>query len=493
MNTENHPAQPGTETVVVETSTTDDEAARKRAREFDDALYAALDCRAQSDQARSLVDAVVTLVTEHERTAGSRTNGRNKKIVDLRLTAEGFLADLLRAQAAPQSHGYVYRPVRPANFTAGAIGYRVFKAVTEAMIAGGLLETYKGWQSWSDGFDARVPLISKATRFRATQRLLAMSAEHGIPPAEFHLHFLLPLPENPLQLRATSWVNSAGRKISGRIMRYEPNDATRATEHSLKELNAFLDTCDLRRGVHRGYIRIFNNGDDPAFKWNMGGRLYSYGEGNYQQMSREERLRMSLNLEPVCEIDIRASYLTIFHAWFGEQLDPERDPYDILGAEHRDLVKMWVTASFGNNAPITKWPKEIRKSYLEKTGKTISKKHSAAKVGAKVMAIYPLLARLGETANGHKCGWAELMYIESRAVFHTMLELMRRNVPSLAVHDSILVPIHKHLLASEALRHFYKAFAKAEPVLVSHAPKGHRLLIPDGTNKVFNRIAQSTT
>jgi hypothetical protein len=152
---------------------------------------------------------------------------------------------------------------------------------------------------------------------------------------------------------------------------------------------------------------------------------------------------------------------------------------------------MWVTASFGNNAPITKWPKEIRKSYLDKTGRTISKKYSATKVGAKVMAIYPLLARLGETINGHKCGWAELMYLESRAVFHTMLELMRRKVPSLAVHDSIIVPINQHSLASQALRHFYKTFTKAEPVLVSHAPKGYKLLIPDGINKELNRIASN--
>jgi hypothetical protein len=363
------------------------------------------------------------------------------------------------------------------------------------MAAAGLLETYKGWQSWSDGFGAQLPYIRKATRFRAAQRLIDISATHGIQPAEFHLHFLLPLPENPLQLRATSRVNSAGGKISGRMMPYEHTDATRSAERRLKELNAFFDTCDLRHGVHRGYIRVFNNGDDPAFNWNMGGRLYSYGEGNYQQMSREERLRMFINLDAVCEIDIRASYLTIFHAWFGERLDPERDPYDVdgLGTEHRDLVKMWVTASFGNNAPITKWPKDIRKTYLEKTGKTISKKFSAAKVGAKVMAAYPLLARLGETVNGHKCGWAELMYIESRALFATMVELMSRKVPSLAVHDSIIVPVREHSLALEALRHYYKGYTKAEPVFVSHAPKDRRLWLPDGVSKVLNRIAEPTT
>jgi hypothetical protein len=451
MNTENYSAQPGMEPISVQTSEEEDEAARKRAREFDDALYAPLDCRAQSDQARALVDTVVSLVTEHEHATGTRTNRRSKKVADLRIAVEGFLADLLKAQAVPASHGYVYRAMRPGNFTEGAVGYRVFKALTEVMTAADLLQTYKGWQSWTDALGAPLPHIRKATRFRATQRLLDLSASHGIQPKEFHLHFLLPLPENSLQLRATSRVNSTGRKISGRMIRYEHTDRTRVAERQLKELNAFLDACDLRHGIHRGYIRVFNNGDDPAFKWNMGGRLYSYGEGNYQQMSREERLRMFLNLEPVCEIDIRASYLTIFHAWLGEQLDPERDPYDIegLGAEHRDLAKRWVTASFGNYAPITKWPKEIRKNYLEETGKTISKKHSAAKIGAKVLATYPLLALLGETVNGHKCGWAELMYVESRAMF-------------------------------------------ADPVLVSHAPKGHRLRIPDGASKLLNLVAPPT-
>ena len=83
MDTDDHAAQPVAQTDVVETPVTGDEAARKRAREFDDALYAALDCRAQSDQGRALVDAVVSLVTEHEHATGTRTNRRSKKVADL--------------------------------------------------------------------------------------------------------------------------------------------------------------------------------------------------------------------------------------------------------------------------------------------------------------------------------------------------------------------------------------------------------------------------
>src|SRR6516162_8831138 len=103
------------------------------------------------------------------------------------------------------------------------------------------------------------------------------------------------------------------------------------------------------------------------FDWNMGGRLYSYGEFNYQQLDRSQRLRMTINGEPVCEIDIRASYLTIFHALYDEPFDPTNDPYKVagLGPEARDVVKMWITASFGNNAPITKWPTELVAKYRE--------------------------------------------------------------------------------------------------------------------------------
>jgi len=93
----------------------------------------------------------------------------------------------------------------------------------------------------------------------------------------------------------------------------------------------------------------------------MGGRLYSYGDYSYQLLSGEDRLRMTINGEPVCEIDIRASYLTIFHALYGERLDLIKDPYILpeLGTEARGVVKMWITASFGNNAPLMKWPREL--------------------------------------------------------------------------------------------------------------------------------------
>jgi hypothetical protein len=115
-------------------------------------------------------------------------------------------------------------------------------------------------------------------------------------------------------------------------------------------------------------IRIFQNGDEAGFKWNYGGRLYSQPPAtNYQQLSKRARLKMTFNGEAVAEIDIRASYLTLFYGWYGEQLDFNSDPYRLpgFGAAGRDAVKLWMVATFGSPKPISKWPTALLKEYEE--------------------------------------------------------------------------------------------------------------------------------
>ena len=184
---------------------------------------------------------------------------------------------------------------------------------------------------WDGPFGKRAAVIRKATRFRPTRTLLDICEKHGVRAVDFHQHFLIPLPEHPLQLHAASKRTEYGQKIPGKPMRYVPTEVTERAERHLKELNAFFDLFKLEGGIHRGYIRVFNNGDHPKFNWNMGGRLYSYGENNYQQMEQADRLRMRISDGRVCEIDIRASYLTIFHALYSETFDATKDPYVVLG------------------------------------------------------------------------------------------------------------------------------------------------------------------
>src|SRR4029078_1610198 len=141
-------------------------------RELDGARYAALDCRAHSDQARALVVAVTEMVVEHELASRVWTNKRKKKRTALGSAVERLLADLLLAQTSEKAKGYVYRSMRPETFTESDVGYRVFKAAVYALVNLGLIESRKGFQNWRESFGGKVlPMIRKATRFRATQRL----------------------------------------------------------------------------------------------------------------------------------------------------------------------------------------------------------------------------------------------------------------------------------------------------------------------------------
>jgi hypothetical protein len=80
-------------------------------------------------------------------------------------------------------------------------------------------------------------------------------------------------------------------------------------------------------------------------------------------MSVERRARMTINGESVAEIDIRASYLSIFLSIHGIQLETTTDPYELpgFGDEHRTAVKQWMVAPFGNTKPIRRWPPRMLK------------------------------------------------------------------------------------------------------------------------------------
>ena len=278
------------------------------------------------------------------------------------------MADLLSSKGK-----WVYRSLKKDGFSGGPVGVHAFLPLQQALRELGLVEHHAGVNQWFAGFDEGGPEMVErrwASRYRPTHKLLALAAEHEISFANALDHFDYGLPKQPLQKRAASTRDAGGRKVRGKIIKFVHDDPSRELEAAVRELNEFLDKQEFGGGcVHRGYVRIFRNGDAPHFNWDQGGRLYSQpANTNYQQQSGEKRLAMTINGSPVVEIDLRASYLTIFHAWHGVQFDPHKDPYVIpgLGEEAREVVKLWVAATFGNTALLRKWPKDLLKDYEEK-------------------------------------------------------------------------------------------------------------------------------
>jgi hypothetical protein len=48
-----------------------------------------------------------------------------------------------------------------------------------------------------------------------------LCAQHGIAAQNVDRHFLLPLPEKPLQLRASSARNAIGEKVRGKLIPFD--------------------------------------------------------------------------------------------------------------------------------------------------------------------------------------------------------------------------------------------------------------------------------
>ena len=453
---------------------------QRLARQLDRAVFATLGSRATSEEARALVNEVLARVVAWEQKSGKRTNKRGKTRERLRDAVEAFTGDLLRARGEPLNHGWVYRSRQAKSFSGERVGYRQFIAVTKALQELNLLEYRPPWRQLTDFGGGKVPYISKAPRFRAARRLVKLAEQGGVKPEKVDDHFLEDLPKRPVALRAAStW--AYGSKYRGRPLKVPDTAKVRAIADDVRELNEFLRQFKIRGGIHRYYFRGFNNGDDPRFKWNLGGRLYSPGEMSYQQMERDDRLKMTIEGEPVCEIDISASYLTVFLGWHSEQIELGKDPYSKgdLSREDREAVKQWFVATCGSGKLATKWAKGAPAEFRKRTGKDLSR-FSTDRILNAALNAYPSLAKWPDDSRT----WADLMWVESEAIINTMLYLKRElGVPSLAVHDSLIVPRTQQPVAEWRLSFSYTQAAHAQPIIKTRLPEGYGHVYPWDTPK----------
>jgi hypothetical protein len=243
-------------------------------------------------------------------------------------------------------------------------------------------------------------------------------------------------------------------------MKVRPSPEVERLADQIRLIDAFLAEVEITGGSHEGFYRQFEHGDDPEFKWNKGGRLYSRGDGSYQSLKEADRLRMRFGGEPVVEIDLKASYLTILHGKLGVLPQFGDDPYG-SGGPRRWVAKTWLVATLGAGKHLQRWPRDRATQYEEKFGGRLGRDHPATEVGERLLARYPVLRRIGELG----LGWADLMYVESEVILRTMLSLIDRRVPSLPIHDSLLVPAHAERLSADLLKETFEEVVGVSPML----------------------------
>ena len=141
--------------------------------------------------------------------------------------------------------------------------------------------------------------------------------------------------------------------------------------------------------------------------------------------------------------------------------DTEKDAYTIEGIE-REAVKAFISQTFGLGALPKRWSRNWDQKFKDAYGYSLAQKYKLADVKEAVLTRYPILMALEEK----NMSWADLMFIESEAMLNAMLVLKSQyEVPSLLVHDSLIVPQSHEWEASGSIRSAYFGYCKIDPRL----------------------------
>jgi hypothetical protein len=439
----------------------------------DTAHFATLRRRASTREAERLTDHLAAAFESCEKANGSRTISRSATVrAKLSAVVAGFVGNLLVAHSDKKANGWVYRSMNSKKLGAD-VSRRTFESFVSVLPTLGYLTHAPGKMNWTaDHFEPGSKPIAnggRAAHFQGTTKLLELAAGFRITPSNANVHFRSMVPDEPIILKAAS--RRVGRfKVKGQKLLIPETQQAAATRAEIMALNEFLDGFTLEGGAHEGYFRIFNEGDvERPYKWNKGGRLYGL-EGSYQNLKPEVRRAMTLGGSAVVEIDVTASYLTILHGIHQAPFDVELDPYRLEGIS-REVVKLWTVATLGHTRHHTKWPAKLSKDYFKGHGTKLSDVVAAKTVRDAMVAKHPLLHEWGANMGvGRATNWADLMYLESKAMLGAMSELMRLGLPSLCVHDSLIVRVADVPNAMTALSRNYELVCGRAPHLKVSTP-----------------------
>ncbi|OWV41799.1 hypothetical protein CDZ95_16930 [Mameliella alba] len=433
----------------------------ERGQMLRNAQQAQLFWRAKSESAKALAEKMAEMTQDQEFELGLRKRLRNRDAwKSLVRSISTWVAALVRHSQNAESAGYLYCPSGQQHLEGTLMEDRSFRAIRNTWQALNLLEvapdcfivqTFEGAETGKRRF---------ASRYRATPKLLKLTANHGITAETFSEHFYDDAKDRKiLKLRATS-ERAGPHKDKGKVMSFRRTPKTRKLESQVQELNTYFSEQRFGGIPAPQLQRIFNNGDDPAFNWDMGGRLYAVGPGNYQSLKLAQRRTITINGEPSCEIDISASHLTLVHGLLKEPLDLSCDPYEIQGVP-RLLVKKALVTMIGTGKPLKRWPRGAKSEFTEDTGNkfpTITGKQ----VSQILLRRFPCLNRMADAA----LDWSKLQFIEAEVLLRAMLCLKSQlDVPALPVHDSLIVPVSAAEACEQEIKRAFEGMCGLSPRL----------------------------
>lgn len=450
--------------------TNDDDASSFKSRNDDDGVFMALLHEPYSDAAKAFVGRLVAGFKQSKRGA----KGPAQRALGI------IIADLMRA-ANEGPDAYLYRSIGATTFAYGVVRYGPFTKACKALVEQGVLIVEPGRMDFGPGLKGR------ATRFHPTKAFFDLAKACGVDASNFEAHFRhAPTCSNIshlIQLRASTKrrPGAFGHKIVGKKMKVDyENPKVAVFARQVAEINTAIGRAAIS-ATHVGFRRIFNQGDVADVNYDRGGRLFSIG-GGYQQLSGDKRSQMTIDGEPVVELDISSSHLTIAMAKLGLPIPSVVDLYEVPEIP-RAIVKLYVNASLGNGKPLGNWPSDAIKEYAREgtkekpnrlkdgvlgeggvyTGK-LGKDWPIKLMKKSVLPRFPALDRIA----GDCIDWSILQFEESQAVVEAVHELCTvHGVVALPVHDSIICKKSDAAVANDVLSRCFERQIGVRPKLKS--------------------------
>ncbi|WP_446690391.1 hypothetical protein [Sphingomonas sp. XXL09] len=403
---------------------------------------------------------------------------RPASVAKHRVALGALFAGLLRLEAKDRAAGH---GMAPRDFPGAQLGFGrdIFLQQTEALIAAGLLAHTPGWQrlhnftNYTTGAAETQSGGGMRARFRLTAIGLDRVARAGVELQAWADHWAPRRAEVGLAPSSLALIELRGKKPEsggkGRKLRIDFSDPRVAGWLAdLRAHNDFVISAGIEGIAFVGLRRLFSDGDVSGFDWQRHGRFYSLPSGEaYEQLSGEERLRrITLGTECVGEADLRSSQLVLLYALLREPFDGTTDPYAI-GDLDRELVKAWVAQALGRgDVKAGRWSGPARQYFEGKhPGASIFKAHQITVYRQQVLARHSVLHRLGGPGVPTIL---ELQFHESEILRAAMASLRLSGIPSLPVHDSLLVPLSRLKDAASAMTN---AFATYVEQLIGHPCK----------------------
>lgn len=442
------------------------------AKDASEGYYLSLVCLPYSPQAAALVADIDALIR-----ASEPPESRIRQKATAALGA--VLADLFAAaDSSPPTYGF--RSMAAGSFSGEIVGFRGVKRALTGLERLGFI-TVKPGVKHNAGRRTRG---DAASRFLVQKALIERAASHGITPGNWGDHFQQrPRPiavAEPITLRKARGNDWKRRPDRGEPMPIDwTNPKAIAAKERVDELNRYFANVEIsairenhtaRSDCHYGFKRIFNEGNDPAFDYDRGGRLFSI-HGGFQQLSKAERSTIFINGEPTVELDFRASQLTILHAKLGSPLDQTNDPYAGIDVD-RSILKMMVMQTLGNSKIPSRWSpancKKYKKDQEEKQGRKnacLRTDHPFETYKTAMLTQFPILNDWGVIP----IKWGQLQFEESEVTIEAVQILATtHDIPALPVHDSLIVAASAEDTARKVLSQAFESRFGTKPHIKSN-------------------------